>query len=905
MSALDRLENYSARKNTTVSSSKFDITTPEGAFLQLVHNKGYKMYDEDGNFTELYTALTTGGNQRIQAIAGSGKALVNGTKIMTERGLRPIEKLRVGETVFGEDGKSHKILGVFPQGKKQPYEIRFNNGSVIECCKDHIWTVVENGVMHDYTTLDLLHKGGIFSLPKVKPLCYNSEYMTSDSEMQSYINYIVPEDSVVPNRVLYGNVGMRRNFVKRYLELGGSKVSLIKLLSSLGKYVRVSSRGSLVIEAELKIVEVKKSNKDPVDMTCIMVDNPSHLYLIEGGIPTHNTTMLIFKIMHDIVTGETMRNQLLPNGNYVSVVDKVFVGTFLRSGAEELKTKLSQWQRALGYRVTATSVNFGTLHAEFKHCLNEMGVATPIGSQTILNGLLRKAINMCNITRNGDPLNSEDYKIIESILTYYRGRLDDKRYRHPSAGDYSLTPSILDLLARQFRQLKQAEGVMDFEDLQELLYKYIYVTPNQNVIDFVADRYKYMYLDEFQDTSQIQYALLKAYGRGWLKDSILPTKGKIVVVGDVEQCIYSFRGSDIDVMQKHFNEDFDPTNNSLSYNYRCPSNILNPVIDSIGLNPEAEGVEIKPFNQGGIFNAYSFSSVVQMLSKLQGDLDEDIDNQMSIGILCRTNYDGMIPALYLEMLGRYQFSISGEAMSLNSALPKRILRVGRLFTEKCTPAVKDVLTMLVPSRDKWGVNKLFDVMKQNRLSIWEIPDEDLEYECVRLYYIISHIKSMRSKSDDIEVLKFVYNWLKNNVFSGDSSYCEGARSCIDVVLFFLYNKDFKSISEFLDEMDELNERLLGRVGKNKGISIATVHEFKGKERDSIYIWNDSDGVFPGAKVDLKDSSQVEEERRVHYIACTRARKKSTIYTKAGGTGMFLAEMDCKIQPKFISGTSKV
>ena len=97
-------------------------------------------------------------------------------------------------------------------------------------------------------------------------------------------------------------------------------------------------------------------------------------------------------------------------------------------------------------------------------------------------------------------------------------------------------------------------------------------------------------------------------------------------------------------------------------------------------------------------------------------------------------------------------------------------------------------------------------------------------------------------------------------------------------------------------MDDLNERLQARVGKNYGISISTVHEFKGKERDSIYVWNDSEGVFPSPKTDLKELSQVEEERRVHYIACTRARCKSTIYSLMGSTGMFLNEMDCKTTP---------
>ena len=892
MSALDRLENYSARKQEPVSGV-FNVTTPEGAFLQLVHNKGYKMYNEDGSFTELYTALTTKGNQRIQAIAGSGKAVVNGTNVMTPTGLKAIETLKIGDYVFGEDGKPHKVLGVFPQGKKQVFNVRYNNGGMTECCKDHLWTVYDNlGKRKTLTTLEMFNEPSEYTLPKVSPLQFNKKVVTPDSEMQSYINYIVPDDCVVPKNVCFGTIGYRRQFYQRYRHLGGSPLPLQKLLSTLGLYITEISSDSYSIEDRLEIVQIEKTDSKK-EMTCISVDNPSHLYLLEGGIPTHNTTMLIFKIMHDLVTGETMRNQMLPNGNTVAVVDKVFVGTFLRSGADELRTKLAQWQRALGYRVTADSIHFGTLHAEFKRCLNEMGVATPIGSASILNGLLRRAINMCNITRNGDALKQDDYKIIESVLMYYRGRLDDKRYQHPSARDYDLTPSIIELLNKQYSQLKQSEGVMDFEDLQELLYKYLYITPNPAVQDFCANRYNHIYLDEFQDTSQIQYAILKVYGRNWVDGG--SQSGKMVVVGDVEQCIYSFRGSDIGVMHKDFKNDFNPVNNSLSYNYRCPSNILLPVVDSINLNTEAKGIEIKPYNDGGIFNAYMFSSVSEMLRRLEKDIDEDIEKDMNIGILCRTNYDGMIPALYLEMLGKYKFSVSGDAMTLNSALPKRLLRVGRLLTEKCTPAVKDVLSMFVSWREQWAVKKIFDVLKQNRLSIWDMNEKDLEYECPSLYYVVQELKAVRAKfgGNDIKVLQYMYEKLRKEMFDGDSQYCLSARACIETFQFYLNLKQFGSVHEFLDEMDELNERLQARVGKNYDISISTVHEFKGKERDSIYVWNDSDGVFPSPKTDMDELSQVEEERRVHYIACTRARKKSTIYSLAGYTGIFLDEMDCK------------
>ena len=102
-----------------------------------------------------------------------------------------------------------------------------------------------------------------------------------------------------------------------------------------------------------------------------------------------------------------------------------------------------------------------------------------------------------------------------------------------------------------------------------------------------------------------------------------------------------------------------------------------------------------------------------------------------------------------------------------------------------------------------------------------------------------------------------------------------------------------NVEDFLEELDSINERLKARKKKFNGskVRIATVHEFKGKEADSVYVWNDSVDIFPHKDCDLEDEEELEEERRVHYIACTRARKINTILYVKNKPGMFLQEMD--------------
>ena len=629
------------------------------------------------------------------------------------------------------------------------------------------------------------------------------------------------------------------------------------------------------------------------------------------------TSALVFKVMYDIVTGEATRIVPLPNGNQVRVPDKVWVCTFLRTGAEELKNELLNWEYKLGYTSSGSMVTFSTLDAEFKRCLNAMNVVTNIGKPEQLESLLRKAVAFCNIRRSDDyPLTNEDYKIIGTIVKYYRGRLVDK-CNHPSCKDYGLMPQTLKVLVNQFATLKMNEGIMDFDDIQELLYKYLYVTPNKNVQDFVADRYNYIYIDEFQDTSQLQYAILKFYARGHLaintisgmevseEDKLLigaETKGKMVAIGDPSQCIYSFKGSDSKILSEDFDKDFKPCMSTLSVNWRCPSNILLPIIPSIHKNKDSEKQEIIPAKEGGEFHCYGFGSFRQMVDYLKKDVLEDLDNNMNVAIICRTNYDGSIPAFVLESMGNVNFSISGDSMTLNTPLPRKLMALTSFLYERATANVSNSLEFLVPYHSKYSLKMLMDTMRANNLSIWDIPIEDIDYSCPWLTDFIKQISAIlkpygaRQKDREFDAMKAIYDFYIANVFSGNSIYKQSARAYLETLKYLLETQSNKDLYSFVETMEEYNQRLKARIGKNRSnVQIVTVHESKGKEYDSVYVWNDSEDVFPSSKCNLDSEEDLAEERRVHYIACTRAKKKSSIYTLSGKVGMFVKEMDAKMK----------
>lgn len=1016
MSAFDRLQGYSAKRGLNETSEVFDVTTPAGAFLNRVHNEGYKMYeyryvlkpefqvpegdvtnymtDEEAEayekslniseseyekvenkeqyervtkFTETHDAITTAGNQIINAVAGSGKALANGTEVLTEDGYEVIESLKVGDKVFGTDGKLHTVLGVFPQGKKKMYEIKTSDGIDIPCSPDHLWTLYSEDFSDCKTlTTEELDKEGMsteslkyYLFPKVSPIDVGSDHYTYTTEKGTKVKSDLDDFmdlGIIPEKLLFACIEDRikacdiildaltgdltyESFMKSKQTLfykipvpslllvsPNAVPSTIFFFNSLGigcmmEFNEDDDYCIYLVPPTLRGISSIVVYKTECNMTCITIDAEDHLYLTRGMIPTHNTTALTFKIMYDIVTGEAMTLKQIESGLPVRVVNKMWVCTFLKSGSEELQSSLTKWQRKLGYSQTADQINFSTMDAEFKRCINAMGVATNIGDAGKLHNLFCKAVDSCNVSRSGGyPLTKEDYQILSGILVYYRGRLDNQRYNHPSMKDYDLTPTILDLIAKQFANLRATNGIMDFEEIMELLYKYLYIEPNPAVQDFVANRYNYIYIDEFQDTSQMAYAILKFYARGklWLNRSGEPVKivskggtvpdglytnqetlGKIVVVGDPSQCIYSFRGSDSKILVNDFDEDFKPCLSRLSVNWRCPANILNPVVSSIHCNPDSAVQTIKAAREGGEFFAYAFPSYKSMIAQLKTDVTADMEDDLKVAILCRTNFDGLIPAFVLAEDGRFDFSISGENMTLNSPLPRKIIGVTSLFTERSTPAVKTTLEFFASRQDKWGIKQLIDTLKMNNMSIWQIPIEDIRYSCPSLEKFVTSVKKVfyvngvRDKSKELEALRTVYYMMIVDVFAGDSAYCESARAYIETLLYVIENHDFQSVYEFLEEIELLNDKLAGRIKKKSAyIQIATVHEYKGKECDSVYVWNDSDGTFPSSKCDVNNEDQLNEERRVHYIACTRAKKREHIYSIQIKKGRFAKEMTC-------------
>lgn len=643
--------------------------------------------------------------------------------------------------------------------------------------------------------------------------------------------------------------------------------------------------------SERLLLNIEKQGFNMDQLKNVLVTKGNQLIISCAG--SGKTTALVFKIIYNIVTGEATRVVQI-NGNALRVPDKIWVSTFLKSGADELGNKLSAWMLRLKVGGSSKAINFSTLHAEFKRALNDMGVETNIIDGSENSKYLKKVLEPYAL-KNGDgrPLNSENIKDLESALTYSRNRLDGKRYDRDIYEELGIGRVIVESILRDWKALRKENGFVDFEDLQEMLFIQAVVNKDEKVINFLRNRYNYLYIDEFQDTSQIQYEILKLYISG---------AKKVVAIGDDDQTIYSWRGSYNGIITKQFSEDFHPTISELSLNYRCPENILNAVIPSIEKNKDRYKKSLKASRKGGDMRVGRFSNYKTMVETLGDLIAKDIEEGMSVAILCRVNSDGLMPALILDSMNRFTFTISGDGMTLDSYIGRMVLGIIRLFTDVYSQKVEQALNML--TWDKFSVSKLMKVCKNNKISFWDISDTDLAYSCPDIYSVLSGWRRARKRSGDIAALKLVLEYYRTEVFKKDTQFNRVCKSVIISMEALLSYNNYIDVESFLEDVESINERLKARKKAYYGnkVRIATVHEFKGKEADSIYVWNDSRDVYPHAK--SASDEEYEEERRVHYIACTRARKRSTVMYLMGKPGDFVLEMDLN-DAKDVSGTESI
>lgn len=602
------------------------------------------------------------------------------------------------------------------------------------------------------------------------------------------------------------------------------------------------------------------------------------------------TTSFMHKVHYDWITN-TFGND--------PELSKVWICTFLNKGAKDLEDKIgeittdySNYARKNNLKYTACSPkHITTIHRELMNIISEVDNITEfkIIDDDLNDKLLAEVLKEEGMGYQGRSEKSNLVNDLKTAFSVTRNRLGDARYDYPLYNSLKLTPKRIEKILYCWKEKRKELHQIDFEDIQEKVYEECKAL-DERYLNAIHGRYDFIFIDEFQDTSQIQYEIIKEFAK---------EAKKILVIGDDDQTIYTWRGSCGDIIVKDFIHDFKPQVLSLSVNHRCPANILNPIVPSIERNQNRLEKSIRASKEGGKFEERACNDYMEMGRVLREGILNDLKEYTGkkIAILCRVNTDAFYPILLLAQAG-IPFSISKDKMLLNKKLDSYVFGIMDMVAGFISDKTVSVLKLYCPKESAMAEN-IVSICKNNNQSIWDFDPDELRNSDSILYHKIADWVSDRKRLDNVDLLVKIYTDYIEMLTKEDkpiSQYNETIKAVFYAVIDYILESDTDEINYLktylVDLFKKLNRHIKPKDKKsNEPIDIATVHEYKGAQAEVVYIWNDTQKMFPhqkgGEKITLE---QIEEERRIHYIACTRGQEKSTILTIGGYRGQFLKEM---------------
>ena len=428
--------------------------------------------------------------------------------------------------------------------------------------------------------------------------------------------------------------------------------------------------------------------------------------------------------------------------------------------------------------------------------------------------------------------------------------------------------NIVKVYEKYLEKLKLNNSV-DFDDLLILPIRLFREYPS--VLESYQERYKYILIDEYQDTNECQYIFSKMLAKKYKN---------IFVVGDNDQAIYAFRGANYKNIL-NFEKDYPNCKTILlEENYRSTKTILNAANSVIKNNKLRKDKNLWSNNEEGELIKYIRTDgekeeadyVAKEIKKL---ISEGV-NPVDIAVLYRTNAQSRVMEEAC-LKNNIPYKIIGSFYFYNRKEIKDLICYLRLINN-----YKDDVSLLrvinVPKR-KIGektIDNISNVALENNSCLFDAINSGKELEFKKL------ILDLKEKCENLSLTEMVELVLDK---SGMKQELENEKS-LDSEIRLENLEEFKSITknyeeeygvisldDFLNEISLVSDMSEHQDGNNK-VSLMTVHSVKGLEFDDVFVIGMEEGIFPHYNaINEGTNSAIEEERRLCYVAITRAKKK--------------------------------
>ena len=572
-------------------------------------------------------------------------------------------------------------------------------------------------------------------------------------------------------------------------------------------------------------------------------------YLIEEGIPSYNILAITFTNK----AAAEMRDRV---SNLIGDVSS-FIGTFHSLGVRIIREN----HDILGLPNNFTIIDSDDTNTIIKKLLKEMN----LDSKQYSPSYVRNRISF----------------IKNQLLT--DGELD-RLFNTP------MDKVVVEVYHRYNNKLKTSASV-DFDDL--LLLPVNLFKERKDILEYYQDKYRYILIDEYQDTNPVQYKL----------SVMLSNKYKnIFVVGDMNQSIYAFRQADFRNIS-NFEKDFKGAKViKLEHNYRSTNNILSAANEVIKHNTERKDLKLFSDNGDGVkikyMRAYDEKhEIALVIDEIKHLLSEGYKNE-DIAILYRTNAQSraiedvfLAKGIPYKVFGSYYFYNRKEIKDLISYLrliynPHDEISLRRVIN---TPkrGIGESAIAAIEERAKQQNISMFDALETRKELEFKEIIEDLikRSESLSLTELIDEVLERSGMKKELESSKALEDEIR----------LENLMEVKSITASFEERTGSANLGDFLEEVSLIAD-ISNHTEDGDVVTLMTLHSAKGLEFPVVFLVGMEEGLFPH-NMSLMENN-LEEERRLCYVGITRAKER--LYLTNAKRRMLYGKENMNIPSRFIS-----
>lgn len=476
-----------------------------------------------------------------------------------------------------------------------------------------------------------------------------------------------------------------------------------------------------------------------------------------------------------------------------------------------------------------------------------------------------------------------DIKGVRTLITYCKNMMLEPKEIKELGENEGI--ELLDIFESYNRELK-ARSLMDYDD--QMIYAYRMLKGSKDLLEFYRDKYRYICVDEAQDTSKVQHMIIAL---------LSGEKGNLFMVGDEDQSIYGFRAAYPDALL-HFEKEHPGAKVLImDKNYRSNAKIVETADRFIQKNFSRHEKHMCATREAESDISFISLSTRGSQYKYLMEMAKEIKTQTAV--LYRDN-ESILPLVDLMLRENVPYRIKNADMAF--------------FTHRVVVDAVNILKFCLNPADPELFMKIYFkfqtfLRKPDAEAMCRIADDRhigildaAEYVDINKH-VLGNVRALRTHFRNMASESTFKAINRMDKFMGYGDYLRD-NNVDDNKLFIvkMLSKNEPTIEGFLGRMEQLRQILAdGEPDYRSKLILSTIHSSKGLEYDTVYLMDVINGVFPGKIISFKSASpkekrDYEEERRIFYVGITRAKDKLCIFKYGDEASIFVSEINPEAKP---------